>query len=485
MDIVMPKWMDLLTNRKPKPTSDLQSKAAQPFYMGFTVDTVDSTMMPRDQLVQVFKAEPMVRKVITKVNRDIFHEGWTIKAIDEKHPADQKILDVCLDFDRRARTKQTLELAGISSCVYGDGFLEEMFLGEGDDVPSSMPPAAGLELAKLGILDAAYIMEAAKQTEADPTVYYIYQKSTERQYWHPGRVIHVVENIIPGRMFGYSIIMCGGKILQSKLTADESYGKFIEWAGAGVIQGSYDGATSNDILELEKRLPHRKEIIWTDEKTKMQVLNPTTMNPEQYNDYFFINIAALGIMPQHLLTGVQPGQLTGSEMGLADYYKNITDLQEQVFTPVLERIYTDLLRGHGLTFDGLEISWNPIYIDEGSESAILLQRAQAGALLLDRGAITSDEYRTICQDGIEKLTGDAVLDLPAPPPKPVVVQPAAGTPGQKVTERPAVSQQDLEQVRIERERGRIEELEQELRVKEAEAKKRKSRTGKQPVDVGS
>ena len=446
------------------------SKLTSPFYMGLTVDTAEnSRLIPRDHLVDTFKAEPLVRKVITKINRDIFHEGWSIESKDDKTPVDQDLVGLCMDFDRRCRTKQLLELAGISSCIYGDGYLEEMFIGENEDVPSDAPVSNGLGLAKLGLIDAAYIKDAEQKNRKDPTVYYIYQKSSGKQYWHPDRLIHVIENLVPGRLFGYSTILGGYQILCSKLTADESYGKFIEWAGAGVIQGSYENASPDDIKELERRLPQRKEIIWTDEKTKMTVLNPTMMSPGEYNDYFYVNIAALGTMPQHLLTGVQPGQLTGSEIGLADYYKNITNLQVQVFTPVLERIYTDYLRGEGKDFTGCEISWNPIYIDEGSEAAIFLQRAQAGALLLDRGSITSDEYRLICREGIEKLSGEPLLMNPAP------TMPAAVSSGSmtKIMERPVAGQQDAECIRLERERGKIEELQQELRLKEAETKEKK------------
>jgi len=453
--------------------------AKKSFYFGMADEQAQNKGISRETLGDVMIQEPMIRKAIWKENKDIFSDGWEVIHKDEGMEIDENDQILIEDFNKKTSIKSKLELGGVSANTYGDGFIEIVFeelnANIEDDIPTSAP-------VDLNVLDASYICNTKRKSGSDDTEYYIYKtqplkgKSSET-YMHPDRIIHIVKKRLPGKLFGISDVFTCSKILTSKMNADVYFGEFIEWAGSGVFDATLNGASDTDLKEAEKKLKTRKKINLHDENTTWQVLNPAVFSPKEYYDYFFINIAASMDMPQHILTGVQPGQLTGSEIGLTDYYKNITNLQRNVFTPILERIYTLLLEANGRSFEDYEIAWNPIYIDETSEAQILLARAQAGKLLMDSYAINEDEYRAIVKDGIQELSGESVLEgnvevRPEPAP---IIQPFSP----KQVEVPVETQRFYanlltteEKMKIEKEKllGKIELELQDKRIQEAKEK---------------
>ena len=439
------------------------TKLEQPHYYYPRGETqrADYTL-PRKDLGTLVMREPMIRKGIWKENKDIFGEGWTVQNHDPDIDMDDNDLDLIESFDKKAGTKYKLEQAGISANIYGDGFIELIFEEPEEttiDMPIPLTPPKDLN-----VLKAEYIYETE---ELDDIKYYIF-KETQKQYMHPDRILHIVKKRLPGHLFGISDVFTCARVLQSCMNADISFGEFIDWAGKGVFTLKLNGASQTELDEAEQKVKRQNVQIFN-EDAEWGVLNPTTMSPKEYYDYFFIKIAATLDMPQHILTGVQPGQLTGSEIGLADYYKNIINLQELIFTPILERIYKLVLEGNGRSFDDYKIVWNPIYIDENSEAQILLARSQAGALLHDRFVINDGELRQIAREGIQNLSGEQVLSVEKPAIEPV-------TPEDII---PTDVKSEEEQLSRAREK-RLNELEmilQDKRIEEAkrriDAKKRK------------
>ena len=418
-----------------------------------------STMIPgiqRTDLGPLAKGQPMFRKGMWKENKDIFGEGWSVTHKEEDQDVDDNDLDLIQEFDKKAQTKYKLEQAGISANIYGDGFLELIFEEPknttlAQDIPVGAPPT------DLSVFNAAYISKTERRGDI---LFYIYQDK-KKQYLHPNRVSHIVKKRLPGELFGISDVYTCRSILRSMMNADIFFGEFIEWAGKGVFDLTLTGANDTDLKDAEKKLK-RQNIQIHDENAVWNVLNPVAMSPKEYYDYFFINIAATFDMPQHILTGVQPGQLTGSEIGLSDYYKSIINYQEVIFTPVLERIYKLLLEGNNSSFDDYEITWNPIYIDENAEATILLTRTNAASMALDRFVIDANEYRQIMKEGITNLAGESSLgsDIEPGPPIPDEPEPEPSVPAE-------------EQLRAAHEKrlGELELLLQEKRVKDAEKTK--------------
>jgi len=412
----------------------------------------------RSDLGLLVVGEPMMRKGIWKENKDIFGEGWTIEHKDPDLEVDDDDLDLIKEFDKEAQTKYKMEQTGISANIYGDGFLELIFeepktVTSAQDIPTYAP-------VDLNVLKAEYI---ATTEERKGIEYYIY-KETKKQYIHPNRICHVVKKRLPGQLFGISDVYTASRVMRSMMNADTYFGEAIEWASKGVFDLMLTGASQTELDKAEKNVKRRNVLIH-DENATWTVHDIQTMSPKEYYDYFFIKIAATLDMPQHILTGVQPGQLTGSEIGLSDYYKNIINLQELIFTPVLERIYKLLLEGNGRSFEDYEIIWNPIYIDENAEAQILLARTNAASQALDRFVIDANEYRQIMKEGISNLAGESVLGVDIQPGPPMPEQPIEKT----IPDETPVQ----EQLRIAREKrlGELEVLLQEKRLKDASKKK--------------
>jgi len=156
------------------------------------------------------------------------------------------------------------------------------------------------------------------------------------------------------------------------------------------------------------------------------------IDPKSFYDYIILCIAAAFYMPTHILTGIQIGKVTGAEIGTGDYVKDLKDDQELAFNPLLERIYSMLLKSKGRSFDKYEIVWNPIYIDELSEADILEKRVNAAEKALNGtrgvgGFIDMKEARRVFNEGqieleIEKDIEPKQPDTTKPPllPKPEV-----------------------------------------------------------------
>jgi hypothetical protein len=454
------------------------------FYFGIADETSDSGGISRQTLGDTMILEPMIRKAIWKENKDIIGNGWNIKhrnigeEIDED---DETLID---NFNHDTNLKYKLMLGGISANTYGDGFLEIIY-DEPETLTISDEPIKGSIPVDLNVLQAEYIDKVERINKDDPLEYYIYKakKSGKKIFMHPDRIIHIVKKRLPGHLFGISDIYTCHRILESKMNADKYFGEFIEWAGKGVFDLTLTGANTTDLKEAELKLQKRKQINTHDENAEWKVLNPTVMSPKEYYDYFFINIAASMDMPQHILTGVQPGQLTGSEIGLADYYNNITNLQELIFTPILERLYIQLLKAYGRSFNDYMIEWNPIYIDETSEALIFKTRAEGGKYLFDSFAIDEDEYRMIAREGIQKLSGESVLEGETPDrEKPSIPIKKDEIPVQvqqfyidllTTEEKLALEQKKIRQYEHEKELGLQEIKEQEQRIKAAKKGRKK------------
>jgi len=85
-------------------------------------------------------------------------------------------------------------------------------------------------------------------------------------------------------------------------------------------------------------------------------------------------------MPTHMLTGVVVGRSSGAETGYADYYRDVRDDQDLMYTSLLIKLYSQLLKAWGREFT-YDIMWNQIYIDEKAEGDIDKVRAESVQIL--------------------------------------------------------------------------------------------------------
>jgi hypothetical protein len=171
--------------------------------------------------------------------------------------------------------------------------------------------------------------------------------------------------------------------------------------------------------------PERKKLLeiaakhpgaWVhDEEVEIDYKNPTAINPKPFYDYIVLNIAAVLNMPTHILTGIQTGRVTGSEIGFSDYYRDVRDEQQLIFEPEIKKLYTRILIAKGRKFK-YKFRWNDIYVDEGMEVEQLVKKVQAAETALNgvRGAggfITKQEARKMLNDGQIKVDPDDISGL--------------------------------------------------------------------------
>lgn len=454
-------------------------------YYGGIEEKAYSGTLSREQLADVVISESLLRKGIWKENRDIFKDPPAIIHKDKDMEVDDKDLDIIEDFNKESNYLYKYEQAGISANIYGDGFMEiiwEEAEGTGIDTPAPVNQSP----VDIELQNAEYIWQTEKK-KGDETEYYIYKAPrVNKTYIHPSRLQHIVKKVIPGKKFGISDVYTIRKIAQSLLTADEQYGEFIEWAGTGVFDLLLTGANTDDLKNAESKITRRRKINVHDEKAEWSVLNPVIFDPKNFNDYFVLKMSAVLDMPQYILTGVQPGQLTGSEMGFLDYLNHIQSLRLNVFKQHLTDLYTMLLVGQGRSFEDYEVDWQMSYIDETTEATILKLRSEAGSLAYDRGVIDEDEYRNMLKNGIQDFKGESILDK-APTVNPRVsnpVQPPITQP--PVTENPVLNADYMTKAErvlfeIEKLKGKQEVMLEEQRLKEAEKLKNGFKRNKKKI----
>ncbi|GAH14260.1 unnamed protein product, partial [marine sediment metagenome] len=97
-------------------------------------------------------------------------------------------------------------------------------------------------------------------------------------------------------------------------------------------------------------------------------------------------------MPTHMLTGVVVGRSSGAETGYSDYYRDVSDDQDLIYTPLIRKLYGQLLAAHEREF-AYNIIWNQIYIDEKAEAEIDDIRSQSAERLKAAGIIDNKEAR--------------------------------------------------------------------------------------------
>jgi len=132
-----------------------------------------------------------------------------------------------------------------------------------------------------------------------------------------------------------------------------------------------------------------------------------------------LNIAAAIIMPTHLLTGIQVGRVTGAEIGFADYYRDVKDIQELEDTPLIETLYKSILENSGRVWK-YSLKWNQIYVDELAEAEIMEKRVNAAEKAFNGGFVDQKEARIMFNKGQIELDEAKKIKPKTPPiaPKP-------------------------------------------------------------------
>jgi len=200
----------------------------------------------------------------------------------------------------------------------------------------------------------------------------------------------------------------------SKKNVDIAAGHILAWFSHGFLDIAVADMEPDEQETYEKQANTHPGAWIHDQDMTIDVKNPQAINPKPFYDFIVLNIAAALNMPTHVLTGVQTGRVTGSEIGFSDYYRDVRDEQVLIFTPLIEKLYSRILTAHGRKWK-YKIVWNPIYIDEMSEANLLNIKMTAAKTGLEGNFIDTEEARGIMNKGqIEVDTTKKIAPRPMP-----------------------------------------------------------------------
>ena len=456
--------------------SKIKRKVTSTEYGGseYKVGTISLQMLRKVAL-----RSPILLKGIYKKNKDVFRNWFEIKPVDDNKKLDKTDVKILKDFDKRSLFPLKLFQAGVCADIYGTGFLEYIFYNEkGRDINPSTKPKDNYDIVDIVVLNPEFIKERKKKNKKDNILYWVYKENinSDEKYVHPERIVPVIKDKLPHSSFGTSRVDVLANVLKSKLNSDVTSGEILNWFGKGILDWTITDMDDEQEKSMIKTAKAHPDTYIHDQDYSLEVKNPTRIDPKPFYEYFYANIAACLEMPVHMLIGQQIGNVTGSEVGISDYYRDVENNQKLIFSPIVEDIYTRVLKSRNKTWRYF-LDWNPIFVDELSEAKIVQTRTYSVVQLFNAGIIDAKEARGMLNEGAIVLDVDKVpkkeRDIPVIPitdPN-IEPQPPVKKPTVKHTLIDLLPSQKAMIDKI-REFGRQEMMAQEERIKEAKKRKK-------------
>jgi len=368
----------------------------------YSKDSFGTKELSRQKLREVALQTPLLMKGIRKKSLDSVRSWFEIVTFDGTHvpSIDLKIIR---DFEKRSRIKYKWVEAVVASYIYGDGFL--MILYANDKNPIDEPPSAGAKPYTVEVLNSENINEIkyhpdkVKFKKRRILHFHYVDNMANKDLWiHPDRIIHITYNKLPHRLFGNSVINLLRNVIRSKINVDIATGEILSWFAHGVFDITQEGMTPEEKQQWEK-IANKHPGYWIhDETAKIEAVSPEAINPKPFYDYLITQIAAALVMPKAILEGIVVGRVTGAETSYSDYYKDLRDIQDLDYTPLLEWLYSKLLNSYGRKWK-YNIKWNPLFVGELAEADILDRRVKAAVDAYQAGIISIEEARKILNEG--------------------------------------------------------------------------------------
>jgi hypothetical protein len=430
-------------------------------------------------LRKIVTREPLLYKAIWKKNKDTFKNWFNIYNPKLDEPLEDKYYDIIKTFDVKTNILSKFTIAGVSANIYGTGFIEKVYENDPNSVDEK--PADSAKLVDLHVLNSENMVNIGIVDEKkDDVEYYHYNVHGTKKYIHPDRIEKIIIDELPFSAFGISKVSLLFNILKSKMNFDVSSGEYLNWGGLGLFDLKIEGMTDEQEDAAKKILKKHPDFIVHDEDYELKVENPKSLDPKEYADYFYVNIASALEMPKQMLIGGDIGNITGSEVGLSSYYSDIENIQK-IISKSLTNIYEELIyRMFGKKIE-LVLDWNEIFVDELSEAKILQTRSYSAVQCVNamNPIISIEEARKMLRDGHIELDPSDVPEVePAESKTPdpnVAPQPTVKDPEQSNNaEFKELSPYQKRMIEIERAIGEKELVEQEKRCNES--------TGQQEIE---
>jgi len=392
---------------------------------------------------EVAEQTPLFMKGVRKKSMDSVRSWYHIDTKDEQTNPISTDLDIIKEFEERNNLLYKWYLMSVDSSVYGDGYMLITFKNDNTTAlhqsPSKDAVPYSVKLLNPELIDKIDFYPKQKDFYRNKDIKHFHYKGKDyKDTWiHPDRIIHLPGDRLSYSEFGNSKINLLRNVIKSKINVDIANGEILAWFAHGIYDVGVQNCEQNDIDTWEERAKeHPGCWIHDKDREEIKVHNPTAIDPKPFYDFLVLNIASAIIMPVHILTGVQVGRVTGAEVGTGDYYKDVRDIQELKYAPLLIKLYKWILKGHNYSSDEkapkrrwkYKFVWNPIYIDERSEAEIMKTRVDAANAALNGpkggiGFIDKREAREMYNKGQIQIDSDKKITPPKPPKPPQPPQP--------------------------------------------------------------
>jgi len=360
---------------------------------------------------------PFFCKGVWKKSMDSFRSGFTVNKEGTTPIGAQKVW--IEGFNKRNNIDSFLQMAKVLISIYGFApvyirFAEDI---EKKNIPHSTAPKKNAEPFKIYFLDPEKVKKLDyknKQFQSQGIKHLVYKLSGNRNaYIHPDRFELLDEKSLPFSPFGISDVVILRHIISSNADIDIAMGKILKWFSFGTREWKKEGADRKDKEFMLKTMTEHPDVIASDKDYEFKIHTPEAIDPKPFYDYMTMAIAAVLVMPTHILTGVRVGRVTGAEAGYSDYHKDINDAQELIYAPFLVKMYQRIFTAHNTPdkkyiFD-FNIEWNPSYVNEMAEAELLLKRALAVEKLMGKDhppLLDVQEARKILERGAIDLRDD-------------------------------------------------------------------------------
>lgn len=418
-DWIVDKYEKYIKPTKEEPTKETKVASRDKWSEELTKSGDDEKLTPVKRR-ELAHQSPIFMKGVKKKSMDSIRAWFKIITNNESNPIKMDI-DALEAFEKRSNYKKKFSEAVTDAYIYGDGFILITFDDLDKDTPLSQPPAPGSEprdatvICPEKITDAKYINERDKLLNKPSFVFKDTESSTG-EVIHHDRIQHIILHKRSHDVFGLSTIDLLRNTIKSKKNVDIAVGRILAWFSHGILDIKLKNMNPDDEKKL-RQIAKTHPTAWThdEDEFEIDVIQPNAINPKPFMDFLILNIASALIMPVHVLTGIQVGKVTGAEIGFADYYRDIKDIQSLVYTPLIEDLYRKIIEARGRQWK-YSLQWQTVYVDEMGEANLVKTRMEAAEIGLNTGAIDKKEARRMINEGLIEL--DENIEPPEEPDMP-------------------------------------------------------------------
>lgn len=429
---------------------------------------------------------PLFIKGVKKKSQDTFRAGFDIKKGDKNIIGQQGIW--INKFNKRNNILSLLEETKVNVHIYGYGIWLIQFYNElisqkdGKKINYEQPPNENAEPWKLTLLNSETVdkFEYKNKNWQKRGIKHLKIKNNngDTHYIHPDRIVPFAEKKLGFSMFGISDVVILRHIIDSSSDIDIATGKILKWSSRGITEWKKINASPDEQKEMLRILNTHPDAYASSDDYTLNVHNPEAIDPSPYYNYIKMCIAAVLVMPTHVLTGIEVGRVTGAEAGFSDYHRDISDNQNLVYAPPLKSLYQRIFDAKGaqlkdkkFIFD-YAIVWNPTYVNELAEIELYLKRADIVSKLMatkmSKAIITVEEARKILNEGYTKLDVKKKIKQEANKGKAIGnFKPKSPSATEKASYTKLIENAKEKFSNLELTDGELEELSQEIRIRKS------------------